>query len=51
MPRNLGGPCNYLFDMIGHLYELESKFFGVRQRTLSILEYYGMLKGLWIELD
>jgi len=32
-------------------YELESKIFGARQGTLSISEYYGKLKGLWIELD
>jgi len=36
---------------ISTCYELESKIFGTRQGTLSVSEYYGMLKALRIELD
>jgi len=36
---------------ISTCYELESKIFGARQGTLSVSEYYGKLKFLWIELD
>jgi len=36
---------------ISTCYELESKIFGTRQGTLSISEYYGKLKGSWIDLD
>ncbi|RDY10217.1 hypothetical protein CR513_05302, partial [Mucuna pruriens] len=32
-------------------YNIESKIFNTRQGTLSIIEYYGALNGLWIELD
>jgi len=32
-------------------YELESQIFGATQSPLFVAEYYGMLKGLWIELD
>ncbi|RDY05100.1 hypothetical protein CR513_11095, partial [Mucuna pruriens] len=32
-------------------YDIESKIFNSRQGTLSIIEYYGTLNGLWIELD
>ncbi|RDX63014.1 hypothetical protein CR513_58598, partial [Mucuna pruriens] len=32
-------------------YDIESKIFNSRQGTLSVIEYYGTLNGLWIELD
>ncbi|RDX72448.1 hypothetical protein CR513_48070, partial [Mucuna pruriens] len=32
-------------------YDIERKIFNSRQRTLSVIEYYGTLNGLWIELD
>ncbi|RDX77114.1 hypothetical protein CR513_42819, partial [Mucuna pruriens] len=32
-------------------YDIKSKIFNSRQGTLSIIEYYGTLNGLWIELD
>ncbi|RDX74027.1 hypothetical protein CR513_46270, partial [Mucuna pruriens] len=32
-------------------YDIESKIFNFGQGTLSVLEYYGTLNGLWIELD
>ncbi|RDX84136.1 hypothetical protein CR513_34864, partial [Mucuna pruriens] len=32
-------------------YDIESKIFNSRQGTLSLIEYYGTLNGLWIELD
>ncbi|RDY06108.1 hypothetical protein CR513_09957, partial [Mucuna pruriens] len=32
-------------------YDIESKIFNSRQRTLSITKYYGTLNKLWIELD
>ncbi|RDX99816.1 hypothetical protein CR513_17057, partial [Mucuna pruriens] len=31
--------------------DIESKIFNSRQGTLSIIENYGTLNGLWIELD
>ncbi|RDX67460.1 hypothetical protein CR513_53664, partial [Mucuna pruriens] len=32
-------------------YDIESKIFNSRQGTLSVIEYYGTLNELWIELD
>ncbi|RDX81797.1 hypothetical protein CR513_37480, partial [Mucuna pruriens] len=32
-------------------YDIESKIFNSRQGTLSVIENYGTLNGLWIELD
>ncbi|RDY01848.1 hypothetical protein CR513_14777, partial [Mucuna pruriens] len=32
-------------------YDIESKIFNSRQGTLFVIEYYGTLNGLWIELD
>ncbi|RDX62047.1 hypothetical protein CR513_59657, partial [Mucuna pruriens] len=32
-------------------YDIESKIFNSRQGTLSVIEYYETLNGLWIELD
>ncbi|RDX71963.1 hypothetical protein CR513_48619, partial [Mucuna pruriens] len=32
-------------------YDIESKIFNTKQETLSIIEYYGTLNGLWIKLD
>jgi len=32
-------------------YEIENKIFHTSQGSLSITSYYGMLNGLWVELD
>ena len=32
-------------------YELKTKIFATKQGSLSVTEYYGILNGLWIELD
>ncbi|RDX92224.1 hypothetical protein CR513_25676, partial [Mucuna pruriens] len=32
-------------------YNIESKIFNSRQGTVSIIEYYDTLNGLWIKLD
>ncbi|RDX69320.1 hypothetical protein CR513_51578, partial [Mucuna pruriens] len=32
-------------------YDIERKIFNSRQGTLSVIEYYGTLNGIWIELD
>jgi len=32
-------------------YEIENKIFHISQGSLSVTNYYGMLNGLWIELD
>jgi len=32
-------------------YEIENKIFHTSQGSLSVTNYYGMLNGLWIELD
>ncbi|RDX69464.1 hypothetical protein CR513_51414, partial [Mucuna pruriens] len=32
-------------------YDIKSKIFNFRQETLSVIEYYGTLNELWIELD
>jgi len=32
-------------------YDIETKVFNTKPGSLSILEYYGFLNGLWMELD
>ncbi|KAL2327646.1 hypothetical protein Fmac_021073 [Flemingia macrophylla] len=32
-------------------YDIESRVFSTKQGSLSVSEYYGILNGLWIELD
>ena len=36
---------------ISACYELENQIFNTKQGSLSVTEYYGILNGLWIELD
>ena len=33
------------------IYELKTKIHDVKQGTLSIIEYYNVINGLWLELD
>ena len=33
------------------IYEIKTKITTTKQGTLSITEYYNVMKGLWLELD
>ena len=36
---------------VAQIYELKTKIHDVKQGTISIIEYYSVIKGLWLELD